>query len=225
MAEVTIYGVTFSPFVRKAMVLATEKGVDVANVAMSPRDIPDELKPHSPLGKIPFANVQGRWVADSTVICELLEDLYPDPPFYPADPYERARARWIDEYVDGGVIPNVGPKIVFQRVVRPLLMGEPCDESIVQDALDNILPRYAAYLEAELGNRSYFVGDTMTIADVTVVSFQVTLAHAGVVLDPAKYPNLARHRESILKRPSFTKPIEGEKAMLAQMKERAAATA
>ena len=42
----------------------------------------------------------GRSIADSTVICEYLEQVYPDPPAYPADAFERARMRSIEDLCD-----------------------------------------------------------------------------------------------------------------------------
>ena len=74
MAEVTVYGFGFSPYVQKVCVTCEEKGIDYENVPISPMAIPPELAGHSPLGKIPFAKVgEDRWLADSSVICQYLD--------------------------------------------------------------------------------------------------------------------------------------------------------
>ncbi|MGH8013585.1 MAG: hypothetical protein ACREQ4_13900 [Candidatus Binataceae bacterium] len=36
--------------------------------------------------------IDGRAIEDSTIICEYLEEVYPKPPVYPHDAYERGRA-------------------------------------------------------------------------------------------------------------------------------------
>jgi glutathione S-transferase len=56
--------------------------------------ITPELQPNTPLGKIPFARIGDRWLADSSVIVAYLDRLYPDPPMYPSDPWDYARALW-----------------------------------------------------------------------------------------------------------------------------------
>ena len=42
----------------------------------------------------------GRAVADSTIICEYLEDAFPTPALFPAVPFERARMRTIEDLCD-----------------------------------------------------------------------------------------------------------------------------
>ena len=39
-------------------------------------------------------------LADSSVICEYLEDRHPEPVLYPRDAVSRARARWLEEFAD-----------------------------------------------------------------------------------------------------------------------------
>lgn len=221
MPEITVYGVSVSPYVRKVLVAAAEKRICTDHQPMLPGEIPAELREHTPLGKIPFANVKGRWLADSSIISRYLEDLWPTPSLYPADAYDSARATWIEEYVDGAVNPVLGSKIVGQRLLNPLLRGLPTDESVVQAALEDDLPRYFSYLEGVLGDNEFFVGDALSVADITVASFQVTLSHADVLVDAASYPNIARHRDAMWARESFASLIEAERAMLAQMKEQA----
>lgn len=57
----------------------------------------------NPNGQVPALIHDGAVITESTVICEYLEDAYPDAPaFRPADPVERAAMRvwtkWVDEY-------------------------------------------------------------------------------------------------------------------------------
>jgi glutathione S-transferase len=42
----------------------------------------------------------GRTITDSTIISEYIEEVYPEPPPYPKDPYERARMRTIEDLCD-----------------------------------------------------------------------------------------------------------------------------
>ena len=47
----------------------------------------------SPLGKVPILEIDGKPLAESQVICEYLEDAYPQVPLYPKDPAEKAGVR------------------------------------------------------------------------------------------------------------------------------------
>lgn len=58
----------------------------------------------SPLRRIPLLLQDGRVFLDSSVICQYLEDIHPAPPLYPADPVDRAHARWLEEYADTSIV-------------------------------------------------------------------------------------------------------------------------
>ncbi|QNN23672.1 glutathione S-transferase family protein [Planctomycetales bacterium ZRK34] len=224
MSEITVYGLSVSPFVRKVMVVCAEKGLKAQNISVSPRSIPDELKVHSPLSKIPFAQIRSKWLADSSIICQYIEAIEPSPSLYPAEAYDRARALWFEEYIDSGAIPNVR-QITFQRLVNPLLLGVPSDESVVAETVANDLPPLLDYLEGEIGDREFYVGDQLSIADIAVASFLANIMHARVDLDAARWPNVIRHRDAMWQRPSFAKLIEQETHTLKALADQVAAAA
>jgi glutathione S-transferase len=60
----------------------------------------------NPLARIPTLEVDGKFLGESTTICEYLDERYPDPPLLPADLYDRARVRLLcrmcDLYVGAG---------------------------------------------------------------------------------------------------------------------------
>src|SRR5690242_6483351 len=102
-----LFGASASPFVRKVRVVLAEE-------------------------KIPAWQDGDRSIADSSVICAYLERTHPEPRLYPADPYEYARALWFEEYADTALVNVVGPKIFFQKFVRPRFFNQPTDEGTVQ---------------------------------------------------------------------------------------------
>jgi len=61
----------------------------------------------NPKGLVPAIEYQGKALYESLILCEFLEDAYPDhkPHLLPTDPFERARARlWID-HTSKAIIP------------------------------------------------------------------------------------------------------------------------
>jgi glutathione S-transferase len=53
----------------------------------------------------PLLELDGRRIGDSTAILAALEERYPDPPLYPADPAERARALELEDFFDEELAP------------------------------------------------------------------------------------------------------------------------
>ncbi len=202
----TLLGSAISPYVRKVKLVLLEKQIRHTVEDVIPFNPPDGWRAISPLGKIPVLRHDERIVNDSTVICEYLERLHPTPALHPSDPYDLARARWIEEYVDGGVIPVTGPRVFFELVVKPLL-GQKSDEAAAKKVVDEELPAYFDYLEAELEG-DYYIGDQLSIADIAVGNLFVNLRLCGVKPDPSRWKKLAAFVDRMHARASFKAVIE-----------------
>ena len=122
-----VYGFPLSPFVRKVVVVAKEKGVDVEIVPVNPMQPSDEFRAVSPYCKIPAIDDGGFELADSSAIAHYLEAKYPSPALLPAEPQARAKAIWFDEVADT-VVMAAGGAMVFNRFVKPRFLGQDCDE-------------------------------------------------------------------------------------------------
>jgi glutathione S-transferase len=206
----TLYGVGLSPFVRKVRVVLAEKGLAYDHDPVIPFNAGPEFKQISPLGKIPAWRDDKVTLADSSVICNYLERTNPKPALYPTEPLEQARALWFEEFADGGLVPIVGPKIFLQRIVNPRFFNQPTDESVVEKAVKEELPPLFDYLESQLSG-DWLVGSQFSIADIGVGTVLVNLRHAGVSIDAARWPKLARHTARVHERPSFKTLIEEER--------------
>jgi glutathione S-transferase len=212
--SIKILGASVSPFVRKVRVACAEKGIEYGQEQVSPFAPPDGWRKISPLGKIPALEHDGKIINDSSVICAYLERIHPQPALYPSDPYDYARALWIEEYADGGLFPIAGPKVFMPVALRPVLTRqEPAAAEVeaVEKAVREELAPLCAYLEEQLGDATYFVGDALTIADIAVATVFVNARHAGFPPDPGAFPRLARFVERMHTRPSFARCIDEEK--------------
>ncbi len=206
----TVYGVNASPFVRKVRVFLAEKGIPYELDPVLPFNVSAEFKKMSPLGKVPAYRDGDRTLSDSSVICAYIERTHPNPPLYPSDPYDYARALWFEEYADGGLVTVIGPKIFFQKVVGPRFFNQPTDEAVVQKAITEELPPMFEYLEGQLGNGEFLVGRTISIADIGVGTQFVNLRHVGVTPDAKRFPKLAAYVKRLHDRPSFKSLIDEE---------------
>jgi glutathione S-transferase len=210
----TVYGVNASPFVRKVRVFLAEKGLQYDHDPVIPINVSPEYRKISPLGKVPAYRDGDVTLADSSVICAYLERTHPEPPLYPSDPYEYARALWFEEYADGGLTPVIGPKIFFPTVVGPLFFQRPRDDAAVKKVVDEELPPFFDYLEGELGDAPMIVGTRFSIADIGLGTQFVNLRHAGFGVDATRWPKLARYVAGVHERPSFKALIAEEAAAL-----------
>mgnify|MGYP003704790153 CR=1 FL=1 len=93
---------TPSPYARKVRIALAEKGIPFEEDAgIRPSQDP-ALLDRSPMGKVPFMEVDGARLCESAVILEYLEDAFPQKPLLPKDPLARAKAREL------GVVAIVG---------------------------------------------------------------------------------------------------------------------
>lgn len=202
-----LIGAGLSPFTRKTRIALAEKGLAYEHDPLPPFGLSAEYKRKHPLAKIPLLEIDGRPIPDSSAIIAYLEKIQPQPALYPSDPYDYARALWLEELADAGLVNGVAP-VFQQRVIGPLVFKRPTDEALVKKAVEETLPPLFDYLERELGSNDYLVGNRFTIADIAVGSLLVNYRHGKGEIDPARWPKLAAYVERIHARPSFKGLIE-----------------
>jgi glutathione S-transferase len=208
-----LYGAPVSPFVRKVLAYAAEKGLELPLTAVGIGDPNPEFRRASPFKKMP-AFVDGDFsISDSTAIITYLEAKYPTPPMIPTGAEDRARVIWFEECGDSILTGAMGP-IFFQRIVSPKFLGVPGDEAIAAKAEAEGVPMVCDYLETVVPAEGFLVGDSLTLADIAVASPFVNLSHCGIPVDPDTYPKLVAYLARILGRDSFAVWIKRERKML-----------
>jgi glutathione S-transferase len=214
----TLYGAHPSPFVRKVRVVLAEKGLSYDCEPVLHHLFPESFnrvsKALSPLGKIPAYRDDDVELADSSVICAYLERIAPDPPLYPADPRDYARALWFEEYGDSGLAPVLTMKIFAAKVILPRFFGQPADDAAVGAVVDHELPPLFDYLEGQIASEAAIVGSGFSIGDIGLGTQFVNLhQYAGIDVDAARWPRLARYVAHVHSRPSFRAVIDEERAL------------
>jgi len=212
-----LIGAGLSPFVRKCRVLLAEKEIAYEHDPMAPFGVSDEYKRMHPQGKIPTLVDGQKVIPDSSAICTYLEGRFPEPAFYPSDPYLRARAIWYEELADSGLIN--GTIVPFQqRVLAPVFFKREADEELVAKALQEILPPYFDYLEREIGGSEWLLEDRFGIADVAIGTQLANFAYGGEEVDASRWPQLAAYGARIHQRPSFAALLEEDQKTLASLR-------
>lgn len=166
----------------------------------------------------PVLRLDGRTIGDSTAIIAALEERYPTPALYPADPAERARALELEELFDEQLAPNVrrlaffttsqDTRLFFASAMpdsspRTLALLRPgafvtkravrgrygIDAATAEAARGKILAAMDR-LEAEIGPSGYLVGDSFSIADLTAATLTTPLVRPPErqYLPPYEFP-------------------------------------
>ncbi|RQO67067.1 glutathione transferase [Aquitalea sp. FJL05] len=119
---IKLYGVQLSAYYNKVKIALLEKGVNFQEVPTRPSQEPALLE-LSPMGKIPFVDINGHALSESSVILEWLEDAYPTAALLPPTPNGRASARELMTLLDLYLMPAAGP------LYRHLQFGAALDEA------------------------------------------------------------------------------------------------
>jgi glutathione S-transferase len=186
----------------------------------------------NPKGMVPVLVHDGRPVIESTLICEYLETLFPEPALYPRDPYLTYQARLWTKAVDEDLHPACSA-ITYVVSHRHTIMRNgigsfeeflktPSKESMearklkwqwLQHGLDapgaadrvRLYDRYLHKMNAELAGHDWLVGDRFSIADIALAPYVNRLAMLGMsaMWEAGRLPQVARWFDRIRARPSF----------------------
>ena len=208
-----VVGSYVSPYVRKVLVFLETKRLPYEIDPIVPFFGTDRFSELSPLRRVPVLVDDRVTLCDSSVICQYLEDRFPEPALYPRDVAARARARWLEEFADTRMGDVFIWRLFNQRVIRPHVFREATDEAIVARVLAEDVPAVLDYLEGELPREGYACGE-LSIADVAIACFFRNAAFARFQPDAARWPRTAAFVARTLALPAFVKLAAIEDVMI-----------
>ena len=208
-----VYGSSLSPFVRKVLAFAAEKGIEVESKLVGLGSEDPEFREASPFGKIPGFRDGDFAISDSSAIIAYLDAMRPEPNLIPVEARARARTIWYEEYSDT-ILCACGAKMFFNRIVAPKFLGREGDLAAADAAERTELPPLLDYLEGRIPESGFLVEDRLTLADIAVASPFANLRHLSVAIDPGRWPNITSYVGGILDRPSFKACTDRETAFL-----------
>ncbi|XP_010527176.1 PREDICTED: probable glutathione S-transferase [Tarenaya hassleriana] len=184
MAEVKLLGFWSSPFSKRVEWALRLKGVEFEYVEEDlPNKKSDMLLQLNPVHKqVPVLVHNGRALSESLVILEYIDETWPDPPLLPADPYDRATARfWIQFLVDES--PKLRAWMTAAGEQQP-------------SAAAGARRMLATIEEKALGDREFFGGESINMVDIVYgfIAYWIPAAEKlqgpETLLDPAALPRL-----------------------------------
>ena len=174
---------------------------------------PPELKRVHPLGKSPVITDGELTLAESGAIIEYLAERYGNGKLLPAaGTSERLRCSYWLHYAEGSAMPPLLLKLVLNRVrtapapffVKPIARG--IADKVDRRFTDPQLKLHLEYLEAELGEHEWFVGDALSAADIQLsFPLEAFAARGGL---GGNYPRLDAFLQRIHARSAYRRALE-----------------
>ena len=226
-----LYTHPMSPCAQKVRIVLAEKRLDWekrhVNLAEKENLSPDYLK-LNPLGVVPTLVDEGQPIIESSIICEYLEDKFPEPELRPDNPYHRAQMRFWMKHIDIKVHPSCG------ALQWPLLMADKLRQmsQVEMDAMidrvvekprrerqrrllkqgydaPDIVDAVATYektitdMEQVLSRQDWLAGDRFSLADAAMAPYFQTLYQFGWTDWYLNRENVADWYERCMKRSSY----------------------
>ena len=162
----------------------------------------------NPKGVVPTLVHDGRPVIESTLICEYIDEAFPDPPLIPNDAYGRTRMRLWSKFVDEGLhdgVTELSFSAMFRERMRNMTeemrekrfrnVGDPRRTDRFKSTYEHgakspfVVHGIAAYERAfklmdqtlaEHG-KPWIVGDQPTLADINLMPYAARLEYLGLI--------------------------------------------
>lgn len=194
----TLFDDVFSPYARKVRIALYEKNVPFERERALHGDCNRTDFLHvNPRAEVP-ALVDGDFsLYDSTVICEYLEDRYPEPALYPSDARARAACRLIEDVADTQLDAALYPLTIVE-------FGRGETHPAMRAAAGRDLARLYDELERFLGEKLYFC-DSYSIADIAVLPHMAVAAFLGFAPDASRHRRILAWLDRVQTRPAVAR--------------------
>ena len=212
---VKLCGFHISNYHNKVRIALLEKGVAFEeDASVKPSQEPGYLE-KSPMGKVPYLEVNGTRLRESAVILEYLEEAFPQKPLLPKDPLERARVRELVVFLE------LHLELVARRMYGMLGGGKPVSDEAKQRTEKDLVKGVRA-LKAVAKFDPFIAGKELTIADCAA------FVHLPLVTLVTKnffgrdfledLPQVKPYLKMLGERPAFAKVNEDRRAATAAAK-------
>jgi glutathione S-transferase len=201
----TLFHLWLHPFSRKVRVALTEKKLDFELQIEKVWERRTEFLALNPAGDVPvLIEKDGTTLANSQVICEYLEEVYPEVNLLGHDPVQRAETRRLVSWFDVKFNREVTDNLIGEKLMKQFLKtGEP-HAPAVRAGHANI-HYHLDYIGFLTEKRKWLAGDNFSLADIAAAAHLSAIDYIGDV--PWEEHEAAREWYSKMKsRPSF-KPL------------------
>lgn len=203
------YDCKTAPSPRRVRMFLAEKGVEIETEQVdlgAGEQFSEGFRKVNPDCVVPALVLDdGTCLSEAIVICQYLEERYPDPPLFGATPEERALvSMWNAKIEQQGLCAAADALRNFARGFKGKAVSGPDSYEQIPELAERGRQRAAQFfyrLEGQLAESRYVVGDRFTVADITALAF-VDFAKWVKLEMPDDAENLRRWYEEVSGRPS-----------------------
>ncbi len=206
----TLYHLWLCPFARKVRIVLTEKKLPFELEIEKIWERRDEFLALNPAGEVPVlveANAEdGRplVLSDSTVICEYVEEICPEPGLLGREPEARAEARRLAAWFDQKFQREVTVNLVDEKINKRFLgLGAPSSAAIRAGHVN--IATHLSYVEYLIERRDWLAGPDFSLADIAAAAQISCVDYVGDV-PWEEYPEAKGWYARVKSRPSM-RPI------------------
>ncbi len=203
----TLYHVWLHPFSRKVRLALAEKKLEFDLQVEKIWERRTAFLAMNPAGDVPVLVEQdGTILSNSQVICEYLEEVYPQVNLLGGDPIQRAETRRLASWFDVKFNREVTDNLVGEKLMKRFLkLGEPHGPSIRAGHAN--IHYHLDYIGFLCEKRKWLSGEQFSLADITAAAHLSSIDYIGDV--PWEEHHAARDWYSRVKsRPSFKSLLE-----------------
>ncbi|KAF7730281.1 hypothetical protein EC973_002524 [Apophysomyces ossiformis] len=211
--KLTFYTSIVCPYAQRVAITLKEVGADFERVEIDLSNKPEWYKDVNPDLKVPALKVGDSTLAESLVLVELLNDLYPEKGLLPKDPLKRAQIRFAIEHYSSKVAP------LWYKHIKQLNTSE--GRQTYVEELDAGLRRLNELLLQQASSGPYFLGNEYSIADIAIGPFvqRIQLFNRlylnNFELEILKeLPRLAEFFQAITERPSAKETLVSDEGFI-----------
>ena len=204
-----LHGFHVSNYHNKVRIALLEKGIAFEEDPEVRPSQKEEYLALSPMGKVPYLEVDGTRLCESGVILEYLEEAYPHKPLLPGDPLARAKVRELATVIE------LHLELVARRLYSGVFFGGTLSEGAKQSVEKDLVKGVRAF-KALAKFDPFIAGKELTVADcaaavhLPLVSLSTKLAYGRDFLEGM--PQVKPYLKMLGERPAFARVNADRKA-------------
>lgn len=183
----TLYSGDLCAYSHRTRILLAEKDISVEVDVLNSREIPEDVYAYNPDNNMPVLVDRDLVLYNSTIIMEYLDERFPHPSLMPVDPAARAKTRLMLYRLDSD----------WYRAVD-VIEGSPASaaaDKARQRLLEGLITLGPLFAQDE-----FIMGDTLTLADCSLMAVMWRLPALGVSLPKTAAPALDYARRMFSRR-------------------------